>query len=268
MANFETETSLTQLIHEVGDHFVVGAITLESMLRTNERPTYPHWSAQMQVERHVASERLAWVWDSLRVEPELKLRFGDLPAAGVPWTTKNDKFQVFGSGARFVIGMKATEVRMLLYAGRGPAAEERVVVRTEKTLFMRPGKADRLECCDCMATVTVQVPETYSLDREADIMRIDKERITLGDRLIKVRVDSLNQAYTVSSRRLEPDRRSHGGRTYDHVVHVGEKGRMRLEDIRRYVESGDWRVPEKQGETNTPEHDNPTSGESREQPPA
>ena len=265
MANFETETSLTQLIHEVGDHLVVGAITLDSMLRTNGSATFADWSAQMHAERHVTIERLTWIWNSLRTEPELKRYFGDLPAGGLPWKTKNDKFKVFDAGETFVIGMKRAEVVQLLQS-RGP--DETVVVRTGEDLFMRPGKAERLECCDCMATVTVQVPETYSLDREADIMRIDAKRIKLGDRLIEVEVDSLNQAYTVSSRRLEPDRRSHGGRTYDHVVHVGEKGRMRLEDIRRYVESGDWRVPEKQGETNTPEHDNPTSGESREQPPA
>jgi len=73
-------------------------------------------------------------------------------------------------------------------------------------------------------------------------MRIEADRITPGNGIVNVRVDSLNQAYTVSSRRLEPERRSHGGRTYDHVVHATETKRTRLEDIRLKVETGRWEL--------------------------
>ena len=74
-------------------------------------------------------------------------------------------------------------------------------------------------------------------------MEINEDRITLGKGIVTVRVDSLNQAYTVSSRRLEPNRRSHGGRTYDHVVHVGQGTRTPLETIRQRVENDEWEVP-------------------------
>ncbi len=108
---------------------------------------------------------------------------------------------------------------------------------------MKPGKGGRLECDDCEALVTIRVTEVNSVEREADIMRIEHDRITLGNGFVQVRVDSLNQAYTVSSRRLEPERRSHGGRTYDHVVHATETKRTRLEDIRQEVERGVLGIP-------------------------
>ena len=122
-----------------------------------------------------------------------------------------------------------------------PATEERVSVLTEQPLRMRPGKHDRLECSDCKSIVSIRVAQTFEVEREADIMRIEADRIVVEERLIRVHVDSLNQAYTVSSRRLEPKRRSHGGRTYDHLVHVGRWKRMPLENIRCLVESGQWR---------------------------
>lgn len=105
---------------------------------------------------------------------------------------------------------------------------------------MRPGKGHRLECCDCRSEVTITVDKILSLEREADIMRIEQDRVELGKGYVKVVVDSLNQGYTVASRRLEPQRRSHGGRTYDHLVHIGNEKRTRLEDIRQLVESGAW----------------------------
>ncbi len=40
----------------------------------------------------------------------------------------------------------------------------------------------------------------------------------------------------------EPQRRSHGGRTYDHVDHATGTKRTRLEDIRLKVETGGWEM--------------------------
>jgi len=115
--------------------------------------------------------------------------------------------------------------------------------QTEEALYMRPGKGDRLETCDCASRVTIPVKDIHTIDREVDIMHVEADRIEIAGKVIHVRVDSLNQAYTVASRRLESSRRSHGGRTYNHLVHVGPSERMLLETIRLQVENGDWEVP-------------------------
>lgn len=224
-----------QLLHEVRQQS-----TAKGVVRFRD------WSAAIcentKLNSEITSKRhLIWLWECLRLAPDLLDLFGDLPPATVPWSSKDQRFEVFGDKASFVIGMNAGEISQLLQATAKAPAEERVSVLTEEPLRMRPGKKDRLECCDCEATVTIRVEKAFSLEREADIMRIEADRITIDGKTITVRVDSLNQAYTISSRRLEPRRRSHGGRTYDHMVHAGKGTRITLEDIRQLVESGEWR---------------------------
>ena len=54
-------------------------------------------------------------------------------------------------------------------------------------------------------------------------------------------VRSLNQAYTKASLRLEPRRRSHGGRVYEHVAFMDENDKyVPLEKIRKDVEKRLW----------------------------
>jgi hypothetical protein len=189
----------------------------------------------------VTNSQLIWLWESLRCAPSLCHLFGELPSATVPWSSKTDRYFVFPPGQFLLIGMNSDEVSRLLLSINAPATQERVIVLTEEPVRMRPGKHDRLECCDCKSIVTIRAEKTFGIEREADIMRIEPDRIVIEGQFVKVHVDSLNQAYTVSSRRLEPNRRSHGGRTYDHLVHVDQGYRRKLEAIRCLVESGSWR---------------------------
>ncbi len=229
----------------------MGASVLDAMLRDGDAEgtvRFKGWASSLRALPELDSElttndRLVWLWESLRSAPDLRDQFGDLPAATVPWTSRDQRFEVFDPGEWFVIGMKGGEVAQLLQRATVPSVEERVCVQTKAKLRMRPGKGDRLECCDCRAEVTIHVEKVFSVKREADIIRIDEDRIELADGLVKVQVNSLNQAYTVSSCRLEPERRSHGGRTYVHVVHARNGKRTRLEDVRQLVESGCWTVP-------------------------
>lgn len=192
---------------------------------------------------HVALDEFTWLWETLRTAPQLREYFGDLPPESNRGTRTHQHFDVFGPGELFVIGMNNDEVAHLLNPARLIREPERVRVQTKELLQMRPGKGHRLECCDCRAEVTIQVHEVFSLTREADIMRIEEERVALGNGCVKVQVDSLNQAYTVSSRRLQPNRRGHGGRIYDHIVHVGNEKRTSLEKIRQEVEAREWVLP-------------------------
>lgn len=232
---------------DIGDFLVAGLSLLDEMRAGNSLVNYSDWANRLcgkarLDEDSVMESRLMWLWDAIRTEPQLSQQFSDLLPAAAPWRNRDDRFKVFDAGEWFVIGMKGSQVTELLKLNRKPW-EESVAVQTKKTLFMKPGKGGRLECNDCEALVTIRVTEVSSVEREADIMRIEHDRITLGNGFVQVRVDSLNQAYTVSSRRLEPERRSHGGRTYDHVVHATETKRIRLEDIRQEVERGVMGIP-------------------------
>lgn len=235
-------------VEEVSSLFVAGAMLLHEMLSKNDQVSFDAWANRFyegtgQSEGIATRERLMWLWDALRTEPELKQKFGSLPPAAIPWKGTKKRFTVFGSGEWFAIGLKTEAINELTKYPQKPALEETVAVRTLEPLLMKPGKGGRLECCDCHAEVTIRVDSVYSIEHEATIMEINEDRITLGKSVVTVRVDSLNQAYTVSSRRLEPNRRSHGGRTYDHVVHVGAEKRTPLETIRQQVENDDWVVP-------------------------
>ena len=60
-----------------------------------------------------------------------------------------------------------------------------------------------------------------------------------------VNVKSLNHAYTAASLRLQPNRRSHGGRVYDHLAVKQDKDFKPLEAIRVEQEKGygrNWRM--------------------------
>jgi hypothetical protein len=62
--------------------------------------------------------------------------------------------------------------------------------------------------------------------------------------MLWVRVHSLNQAYTFASRRLEPNRMTHGGNAYEHMIYVDGKRRLKFEELRSAVELGYWQVPD------------------------
>lgn len=228
----EHEESPVRHAERLCELFIAGTEVLNDMFQNKVALTFHAWSARLgktaEVEETLRSgAQRKWLWDAIRTEPSFKRRFGELPAATTSWTSRGQRFLVFHAGAQFEILMAKTTVS----------------IRTEEPLDMKPGKGGRLECCDCKALVTIRADEIFPTQREADIMRIPLDRISVNDGVLVVKADSLNQAFTVSSRRLEPKRRSHGGRTYDYVIHVAGTTRTRLEDIRRAVENGTWKTP-------------------------
>ena len=218
------------------------------MLDDNDEVRFDEWTEKLRKELDelgppTSKQQLVWLWDTLRTEPGLKLRFGDLQPVGTPQKRKGESFKVFEAGEWFVIGMKRAQVAELLKESNRTPRDEAVAVQIKDELSMKPGSGGRLACCDCKAEVTIKAGKVLAIDREADIMSTEKDRITLGNDFVTIQVKSLNEAYTVSSLRLEPERRGPGGRIYDHVIHVRRQQRQKLEEIRQKVETGDWNVP-------------------------
>jgi len=121
-------------------------------------------------------------------------------------------------------------------------------LRLRGSLSMRRGKSGRLECCPVGATLTYLVEDIHSLQEEADIIGVSSSVVQIEacshstfTGQVHVEVRSLNQAYTLASRRLQPHRRSHTGNIYDKVSWVPPTAQpLLLEEVRLLVESGEW----------------------------
>jgi hypothetical protein len=112
-------------------------------------------------------------------------------------------------------------------------------IRLLDTLKMGPGKAAsrRFECRDVSATVEIPVAKAGSLSEEAVLLKLDRKDVVVQRDIVMAWVRSLNHALTVTSRRLQPHRRSHGGRIYDHIAWRKGDQWIPLEDIRCAVEA-------------------------------
>jgi len=235
---------------QLADFLIVGLDRLGRMAASHTPIVFADWVSLTTMDLglqdiKVSEDKLLWLWNALRCEPGVVHTHGPLPPAQTSKWDKSKRLPVLDRGGRFVIGMKPAEVQGLLGRVNYSTTTEPVSVQLLGQLQMRPGKAGRLECCRVKAEVTIHAKPVYSASREADIMRIPEDDITIGEESVKVRVKSLNQAYTIASRRLEPNRLSHGGRVYDHLIYLRPGGpRILLETIRQRVEAGDWPVSE------------------------
>lgn len=191
-------------------------------------------------------KELQWLWDTLRTMPTLKGKF-DLPEYNVAYYSESSKVTAFAEGHTFSISLKPLKGARLQSYENSKTIDGLATVTIIKNLEMRKGKAGRFECCDVSAVVEIPLkkcnvaPEIREdLDRQEDIVGLKRPLIETTGAITLIHVNSLNQAYTVTSRLLEPKRRSHGGRCYDHVLCHLKDGNKSLEQVRKAVESGVW----------------------------
>ena len=238
---FEEVEIMTRLFNKAA-HLAV------EMLKDGQLP-FDAWYSEVtstgDIPRTTANNlRLIWIWDSIRQDPILKDVFQDLSPAGMRWNRNSLPFFVMKRESWFVIGLSRSDASGLLSPNNKPPQEEHASFQLLDDLYMRPGRNDRLECCGCSCLLQLRPDEVYTKERELDILGVGVEQIRFLDTsIIQIEVPSINQAYMVASRRLEPDRLSHGGNIFEHVVYVGDQVRYRLEKIRLAVELGEWEVP-------------------------
>lgn len=232
----------------VGAMLSLGAECLKIIQESGCQVDYLTWlklmrSASPHVTVEISSCWHEWVWDSLRTSPDASSRYGELPPAGAAWSSKGERFEVLPKGAVLSVGLSTLEVKRLRHLRYPDPMRTGVTVVLQDMLWMRPGKKGRLECCDVAAEVWISSDDGWPLERESDVMRIDVAFIRREKDQIVCRVKSLNQALTVATKRLRPDRRSHSGRIYDCFL-LWSDGKMKLlEDVRRDVEAGIWFTP-------------------------
>ena len=226
----------------------LGGEVLEQLHREQGTVPFQPWFVAAKEKAAIKQLSLSqtdaeWIWEVLRSEPSVQRDFGALPAAGSPWFSQVSRFDVLDKGECFSIGLRPADVRELLSRVGKPVTEEAISVRLLEKLQMRPGKGRRLECCRTLCQLTIKIDEPRDAHSEAARLKTDTSLVTVNDQSVTVLAKSLNHAYTMASRRLEQDRRSHGGPAYEHLVYVGQAKRLKLEQIRKLVETGDWEVP-------------------------
>jgi hypothetical protein len=183
---------------------------------------------------------LEWLWETLISEPSVSRALGNrIVPREEAWKSQED-VSVLDKGEMLGVFLKPLKGFGVPVLPIPTAAKPVSTIRLLDTLKMRPGKAvsRRFECRDVKATVEIPVMNAGSLNEEAVLMKLDRQDVVVQCDMVMAWVRSLNHALTVTSRRLQPHRRNHGGRIYDHIAWLNGEQWISLEHIRRQVEAG------------------------------
>ncbi len=240
-ANHELGTINSQTV----DLFISGLHWLNYIAKSKNIIQFSQWAKLLRDARGQTGElsrnKLEWLWEAVSSEPNIRSYFGDRLISIEDEWKEQESIQCMGSKSRFGIFLKNFR------AYGHPALKLPKEVRPDAEavilgpLFMRPGKARRLECCDVSTRLELHLPQFGSKQDEANALKVDVKELKIEQGCLKVSVKSLNHAYTKASLRLEPHRRSHGGRAYDHIAYMKENGQfIPLETIRSNYENKLW----------------------------
>ncbi|NQU25465.1 MAG: hypothetical protein HQ567_29630 [Candidatus Nealsonbacteria bacterium] len=234
--------------HRLAQLLIVGGYQLESRAACGKRVLFDTWAKAVRSEARkrgieASPDQLRWLWDSLKVEPETKKALGKLMVDGA----EVKPVKVLPKGCTFSIDLKNISTGY----GRkgdafGPKLKPTAKVTIDNDLYMKRGKKNHLECQPLKATLCMTIhSDVDSEEAEAAKMKAKPTNVSVAGSEVTVQVGSLNQAYTKASLRLEPDRQSHGGRTYDALFWIAPPGeQVSLGEIRDDVECGKWTFPD------------------------
>jgi len=193
----------------------------------------------------LADEQLEWLWQALTTEPAIRRELGlQILSRDEEWKTQ-EAVTVLNKGEALGIFLKPLKALGTPVFSVPSTTEPAGTIKLLGILTMGPGKATsrRFECRDVNATVEITVENAGSLDEEAVLMKLERKDVVVQHNMVMAWVRSLNHAFTVTSRRLQANRRSHGGRIYDHIAWRKNNEWISLEQIRREVEAGKWKMP-------------------------
>jgi len=229
---------------EIADLMMSGIQWLTRMERQGQELDFVQWSRLMRsARRHsdkLSADQLIWLWEAMTSEPRIREKLGErLISIGEMWR-KLEPIRVLPAGSRFAIFMKGFRSYgksvFPLQSHLIPDAEAEIL----SDLYMKAGKARRLECMEVLTWLEIRPPEIGPKEAEAGSLKVTPEDVEIIDGLLRVRVDSLNIAFTRTRLRLDPHRRSHSGRAYDHVALIEENGYLPLEKVRLKNEKVLW----------------------------
>jgi hypothetical protein len=226
---------------------LIGGVQLETLAEGNQKVRFQEWSKAVQnatagSEASPTDDHLKWLWETLITEPRIVRELGARISFREDERKDRELIDVLNSGHRLGVFLKSFTSFGAPVLSVPSELEPDGIITLRGKLMMGPGKAGRFECRDVKATVEIPVKKAESLDQEAVLMKLERIDVTVQRNMVMVWVRSLNHAFTVTSRRLQPHRRGHGGRIYDHIAWRNNNQWVSLEDIRRDVEAGKWKV--------------------------
>ena len=227
------------------DLFMSGLHWMHVVAERNSDIRFSNWAQLMNQARcksnNLKAEKLIWLWEAIISEPEIKKKFSNqIRSIEDDWKML-DPIECLP--AKSLLGVFLKNLSTLGYPVMPISQDIKPDAELEilQPLSMKPGKAGRLECCDVRTRLNLGINPLESVEAEAAVLKVDKENIEIQDNCVIVEVKSLNHAYTTASLRLEPYRRSHGGRIYDHIALIQINNCYRpLEYIRVEHEKSLW----------------------------
>ena len=198
------------------------------------------WFNAMRGHSEMKDDRIKWVWDTLRNDRRLR----DHPTLNDAVFSFHD-VPVFNADTWLVLVVTKKHGNK---AGSYPPDQQLpVLIQINEQLTFKSGKSGKMDCRDCRCTLFIPVPELIEPQRQAEILSVSADQLDddkhSGTPILTIDANSLNQAYTLASRKLEPERKSHGGRAYDRIWHVVDKQQESLLKIRDKAERGNWSIP-------------------------
>jgi len=228
---------------------LIGGVQLERLTKGKKQVTFKDWSetvrqAVSQPGTSLTDRQLEWLWEALTTEPRILREFlGRIVSREEEWK-RQDFVPILKRGEMLGVFLKPFTLVGAPILRIPPETKSDSKIRLLETLEMGPGKLSsrRFECRDVTAEVEIQVAKLGRPDEEAILMKLELGNVDVKGRSVIASVRSLNHAFTVTSRRLQPHCRNHGGRIYDHIAWRQNNQWISLEDIRREVEAGKWKV--------------------------
>jgi hypothetical protein len=247
MSLFSDPTDLNAYGRNLAQLLLIGGVQLENLASGKERVAFKVWAEAIRKDAGKRSVALAegqteWLWNTLTTEPTVIRELGLRIVSRAEEWKNQDPVAVLKSGHTLGVFLKPFSSFGSPVMPLPAEAKPQALIILNGVLMMEPGKAAarRFECCDVECVVEIQVEKPGTADQEAVLMKLEPCDVTVTVGRVTACARSLNHAFTVATRRLQPHRRNHGGRAYDHVAWRKGDQWVSLEAIRRNVESDMW----------------------------
>ena len=117
-----------------------------------------------------------------------------------------------------------------------------ILVIQEELYMKSGGKRNRMKVCDVYSKLIMKTPTLPSVELEAVTCGVQSGDIEMSANKLIIDVKSFNEALTIVTRRLKPERK-YGGRAYSYMGLICDGYCYSIEAIRKKVESGNWCFP-------------------------
>ncbi len=221
---------------------------------------YSEWSNQFNQNRKIEldDEQLQWLWKSLISEPIIRKNLKSLIEYKSESTTVlpiGEKIDIFLK--KPTINKKLNPSEILFYdintEQNNDSPKSDGIVLLESDLSMKK-RGKFFQCCAIDAKLILKVKQPKSIKEEAEFLQKEPEQIKIDSNTntIEIDVSSLRSAYALTDRRkyqdneIKKEKNSNTSSIYKgNLIWINDGNYISLEDIRKKVEKGTWKVPNK-----------------------